>query len=92
MGGGTYWVAKANMKESFTVAMSRRSITISPNKPRRPDRCLTGIRVNFSSITPMWHDAVYEVYSLNRDFKWLTKFVLIKQTQLVMPGTGTVYG
>ena len=78
--GRTYWVAKANMKASFTVAMSRRSFTVSPDKPRRPERCPTGIRVNFSSITPMWHDAVYEVYSLNRDFKWLTKFVLVKQT------------
>ena len=69
MGGETHWVAKVNMKESFTVAMSQRSFTISPDKPRRPERCLTGIRVNFSSIPPMWHDAVYEVYSLNCDFK-----------------------
>ena len=50
---------------------------LGPDKPRRPDRCLTGV---WSISSPcLLYEALHGAYCLNCDFIWLAKFPLEKQ-------------
>ena len=84
MGNGGRWTVRGGLYlpiRLFRISMSPRSaIVIDPDKPRGSKRHLINAVVNIRSMPCLLFNALYRPHCLNRDFTWLEKSSLEKQT------------